>query len=140
MMVSGGGGGQSWTYAAGSGGGYKGVTTSTTNQSEVSHDKGYAFGQGQDAKGTASNDGVGGGGGGFYGGYMNNVGGKSSGSGGSGYIGNTLLTNKAMYCYNCSESSDESTKTITTTNVSETPTSKCAKIGNGYARITYIGE
>ena len=140
IMVSGGGGGQSWTNAAGSGGGYKGVTTSTTNQSEVSQDKGYAFGQGQDAKGTASNDGVGGGGGGFYGGYMNNVGGKSSGSGGSGYIGNTLLKNKSMYCYNCEESSEESTKTIKTIDVSEIPTSKYSKIGNGYARITYMGE
>ena len=140
IMVSGGGGGQSWTNAAGSGGGYKGVTTSTTNQSEVSQDKGYAFGKGQDAKGTASNDGVGGGGGGFYGGYMNNVGGKSSGSGGSGYIGNTLLKNKSMYCYNCEESSEESTKTIKTIDVSEIPTSKYSKIGNGYARITYMGE
>ena len=140
LVVSGGGGGQSWTYAAGSGGGYKGVTTSTTNQSEVLQDRGYAFGKGQDAKGTASNDGVGGGGGGFYGGYMNNVGGKSSGSGGSGYIGNTLLKNKSMYCYNCEESSEESTKTIKTIDVSEIPTSKYSKIGNGYARITYMGE
>ena len=140
LVVSGGGGGQSWTYTAGSGGGYKGVTTSTTNRSEVSQDRGYAFGKGQDAKETVSNDGVGGGGGGFYGGYMNNVGGKSSGSGGSGYIGNTLLKNKSMYCYNCEESSEESTKTIKTIDVSEIPTSKYAKIGNGYARITYMGE
>ena len=34
---------------------------------------------------------------------------------------NTLLTNKAMYCYNCQESTEESTKTISTACVSETP-------------------
>ncbi|HCY44879.1 MAG TPA: hypothetical protein DHU33_05585 [Firmicutes bacterium] len=60
--------------------------------------------------------------------------------GGSGYIGNSLLSNKAMYCYNCEESSEESTKTISTTCVEETPTVNCAKKGNGYARITYIGS
>ena len=91
------------------------------------------FGQGALAKSNLNgNKADWGGGGGFYGG--------STGAGGSGYIGNTLLTNKSMYCYNCEESSEESTKTIKTTNVSETPTSKYAKIGNGYARITYIGE
>ena len=93
-----------------------------------------SFGQGgnslEDVPGT-------GGGGGYYGG-----GGAihvQSSGGGSGYIGNTLLTNKAMYCYNCEESSEESTKTISTTCAEETPTSNCAKKGNGYARITYIG-
>lgn len=91
------------------------------------------FGQGALAKSNLNgNKADWGGGGGFYGG--------STGAGGSGYIGNTLLKNKSMYCYNCEESSEESTKTIKTTNVSETPTSKYAKIGNGYARITYIGE
>ena len=77
-----------------------------------------------------------GGGGGFYGG-----GGSvhvQSAGGGSGYIGNTLLTNKIMYCYNCEESNDESTKTISTTCNEETPTSYCAKKGNGYARITLV--
>ena len=71
---------------------------------------------------------------------MNKSGSKTSGSGGSGYIGNTLLKNKSMYCYNCEESSEESTKTIKTIDVSEIPTSKYSKIGNGYARITYMGE
>lgn len=58
--------------------------------------------------------------------------------GGSGYIGNQLLINKTMYCYNCEESSEESTKTISTTCTSETPTENCSKQGNGYARITLI--
>ena len=94
------------------------------------------FGVGGDG-GKTDADG-GGGGGGLYGG-----GGcpdNGTGGGGSGYIGNSLLTNKAMYCYNCEESSEESTKTISTTCAEETPTSNCAKKGNGYARITYIGN
>ena len=83
---------------------------------------------------TATN----GGGGGFYGG-----GGSlhvQSAGGGSGYIGNTLLTNKVMYCYNCTESSETSTKTISTTCHSENPTTNCAKEGNGFAKITFISK
>ena len=84
---------------------------------------------------------AGGGGGGWYGGFANTSEGHAScdsGGGGSGYIGNSLLTNKAMYCYNCEESNEESTKTISTTCSEETPTSYCAKKGNGYARITLV--
>ena len=77
-----------------------------------------------------------GGGGGFFGGNAGDL----VGAGGSSYIANPLLTNKSMYCYNCQESSEESTKTISTTCANETPTENCAKISNGYARITYIGE
>ena len=97
-----------------------------------------SFGQG----GTYNNSSVGprisgGGGSGFYGGSFGGDWG-SGGGGGSGYIGNSLLTEKSMYCYNCTESTEESTKTISTTCVSETPTENCAKSGNGYARITLI--
>ena len=45
-----------------------------------------------------------------------------------------------MYCYNCEESNEESTKTISTANVSEVPISNYAKIGNGYAKITLISK
>ena len=45
-----------------------------------------------------------------------------------------------MYCYNCEESTEKSTKTISTTCTSETPTENCSKQGNGYARITYLGN
>ncbi len=76
-----------------------------------------------------------GGGGGFYGGGSIEHG---PAGGGSGYIGNHLLKDKVMYCYNCEESSEESTKTISTTCNEETPTSYCAKKGNGYARITLV--
>jgi len=45
-----------------------------------------------------------------------------------------------MACFNCKTSNEESTKTISVTCASETPTEDCAKIGNGYARITYLGN
>ena len=140
LIVSGGGGGagiSNYPYncgAGGSGGGY--LSNSSVNLCldehigyGASNSSGYAFGIGE----LRSNGS--GGGGGYYGGH----GSISGAGGGSGYIGNLLLTNKAMYCYNCEESSEESTKTISTTCVEETATSNCAKKGNGYARITYIG-
>ena len=106
---------------------------------------GYKFGQGASADELKvnANQEVPGGGGGWYGGYaidLENIATFRWGfsGGGSGYIGNSLLTNKVMYCYNCEESNEESTKTISTTCNEETPTSYCAKKGNGYARITLV--
>ena len=108
------------------------VTTSGTIRTDLSGSFGQGGNQYEQCCGGA------GGGSGYYGG-----GGSArchgGGGGGSGYIGNSLLTNKVMYCYNCEESSEESTKTISTTCAEETPTENCAKKGNGYARITYIG-
>ena len=105
---------------------------------------GYSFGQG--ANGATTNNatgwsegGAGGGGSGFYGGksaLLNEDYSSKDGAGGSGYIGNSLLTQKSMYCYNCSESTDEATKTVSTTCVNAAATEICAKSGNGYARIT----
>ena len=89
------------------------------------------FGQG--GSGTTST----GGGGGFYGGSRS--GHIAPGGGGSGYIGNSLLTNKYMYCYNCATSDGTDTKTYTTTNVSSSPTRNYAKSGNGAVRITLTG-
>ena len=77
-----------------------------------------------------------GGGAGWYGGsgaYLN------SGSGGSGYIGYSALKDKYMTCFECEESNDTGTKTITNECVSNDPTSDCSKIGNGYVKITYLG-
>ena len=85
----------------------------------------------------------GGGGGGYYGGggtYVNSSG------GGSGYIGNEDLSDKVMYCYNCTEHTEETNPsdfnedwyTVSTENVSAIPTSGYAKIGNGYAKITFV--
>ena len=148
FIISGGGGGTAYEGEAsngGAGGGYKGNsgTTFRTDDWCKNHANQCFPGIGGSQKsqndndfgnGLPSGDGAGGGGG-YYGG---NGGSAVSGGGGSGYIGNSLLTNKVMYCYNCEESSEESTKTISTTCSEETPTSNCAKKGNGYARITLV--
>ena len=156
LIVSGGGGGFSMHSAfGGSGGGFIGGEVSSILACEIATSyiagatqiSGYKFGQGQPGINqnninSCGAEGRGGGGSGFYGGLSYNGEEKdadaSSGSGGSGYIGNSLLTNKVMYCYNCEESNEESTKTISTTCSEETPTSYCAKKGNGYARITLV--
>lgn len=149
LIVSGGGGGgdyyPSWSHAAtgASGGGFEGglgisnnngassvVTVSGTNGTQSS---GYAFGKGGT---TYTSDSAGGSGGGFYGGISNLY--HTTGGGGSGYIGNSLLTSKIMYCYECNTSNNESTKTVSTKNHSSSPISKYAKEGNGYAKITLV--
>ena len=89
------------------------------------------FGQG--ATGTSS---YGGGGGGYYGGASGQ---HNAGGGGSGYLSPTL-SNAAMYCYDCEESSEPATKTIKNNQVSENPEPMKSKIGNGYAKIIYISE
>ena len=165
LIVSGGGGGAGWHYKAyltnqkspynphsgGSGGGFVGSNGITEKDSLALGGTQSEYGANGNTNKVISNAGFGyggnysesqyasGGGGGLYGGgsaYTNG----SSGAGGSGYIGNSLLTEKSMYCYNCDESSDESSKTISTTCVSKTPLENCAKAGNGYARITLISK
>lgn len=137
LVVSGGGGGAfANAYASSqcssgvSAGGYKGKDGAGTGGTQLS---GYKFGIGQ----SSSYRHASGGGGGYYGGKVGTAY-NTLGGGGSGYIGNSLLTDKAMYCYSCTESSDESTKTISTTCHSATPTPNCAKEENGYAKITLI--
>ena len=152
LIVSGGGGAstyyEGWNGTGGNAGGYKAsagtrmridtgnYTTGTGGSQTVGGKTGSCGGNdGEFGLGGSISNWGGAGGGGFYGG-----GGTcgATGGGGSGYIGNTLLTNKSMYCYNCSESDEIPTKTISTTCVSSTPTENCAKQGNGYARITLI--
>ena len=165
LIVAGGGGGgtknNNANSAGGSGGGYKGnpgegtyfgnggtQTAGGIRANGGDTDNYASFGKGSNADPLYAANQVrwyaGGGGGGWYGGSGGSwsivVAKAGGGGGGSGYIGNALLKTKAMYCYNCEESDEESTKTISTTCVNETPTENCAKIGNGYARITYIGE
>ena len=146
LIVSSGGGGASYNsyssilqYIGGSGGGISGTIASGELGSSCisgTQTSGYAFGLG--GKYSSYVHGAAGGGSGYYGGYGNST--NSPGCGGSGYIGNTKLTDKVMYCYNCTESSEESSKTISTTNVSETPTENYAKKGNGYAKITLLNN
>lgn len=153
LIVSGGGGGAYYTSrtfygenARNSAGGHAGGFTgeSKTFADGGTQKSGYQFGIG--APYNTIQTAGGGGGAGWYGG--NHTLGEAStdssksfsltGAGGSGYIGNLNLTNKAMYCFNCATSNVESTKTISTTCTSATPTENCAKQGNGYARITLI--
>ena len=139
---------QSGGYA-GSGGGFAGGAATTTNLRPIiggTQTTGYSFGLGETSVAchyaVDGNWGNGGGGGGFYGGfasgYTTGAYTNGGGAGGSGYIGNSLLNEKTMYCYNCTESSETSTKTISTTCVNSNPIENCAKSGNGYARITLI--
>lgn len=155
ILVSGGGGGASnWQGAAtagynhlgGDAGGISGMkgTYSRTDRNYTctggtqtaagtgDHTTGNGFGLGAYAQALYGP----GSGAGYYGGGDS----ETSSCGGSGYIGNPLLVNKSMYCYNCTTSSEESTKTFTTTCHSANATENCAKEGNGYAIITYIGE
>ena len=158
LIVSGAGGGNSESHnSGGAGGGYIGnsgvgncyIATGGTQTSIGNRGDSDCVNAGFGAGGIAPNGnsksgtyGAGGGGAGYYGGGASSfTSGKNctaGGAGGSGYIGNSLLTNKVMYCYNCKESNDEETKTISTTNASEEPISEYAKQGNGYAKITPI--
>ena len=165
-IVAGGGGGvggYKWQkkWKVGSGGGIKGGTGETTwegayfrghggtqedagkfehnyyNLFEVNSHKGSnaEFGQGGSNGNSSGN--MSGGGGGLWGGaYCTNC--SGAGGGGSGYIGNSLLSEKHMAGYNVETSDDETTKTISTTKVSETSIEDYAKKGNGYAKITCI--
>ena len=163
LIVSGAGGGighnrvYGCLYKVGSGGGYRGMDS--TLRKDEGDNKNYQGGGGSqtsagniifagnllDTSVSQSNfygfGAFGHGGSSFGGGGAGYYGGSSSGyysGGGSGYIGNSLLTNKAMYCYNCEESSEESTKTVSTTCTNSNPTENCSKQGNGYARITLV--
>ena len=63
-----------------------------------------------------------------------------SGGAGSGYIGNSLVSNKKMVGYNVPTSSDESTKTESVDEASESPVSGKPKIGNGHAKIKFLRD
>ena len=126
LIVAGGGDGYCHDTTGGSGGGISGGGSNPGTQTS-----GNAFGVGAGVSSGCCMRG--GGGGGYYGGSHSD---NAPGSGGSGYIGNSLLTDKYMYCYNCKTSTATATKTNTTTNVSSTPTANYAKSGAGAAKIT----
>ena len=168
LIVSGGGGGYGCWAFAGHGGGFAGTNSGSDDEyngrSAGSHSiggnqtTGFAFGLGGNGGigingDTCGSEGKGGGGGGFYGGYAYTQTGAYSddaGAGGSSYIANQNLNNKAMYCYDCEEDLENiDTYTISTTGdnkdenicpdgYSSDPVSKCAKSGNGYIKITYV--
>lgn len=152
LIVAGGGGGGNFcnTQNHGHGGDAGGVAGNAAyNLGTDANNNSYGLGGTQKSYGCSSqNENCGtfgngfstniygvGAGGGFYGGGGSQLNGAG---GGSGYIGNSLLTNKVMYCYNCLESNNKEEKTISTTCNEETPTNNCAKKGNGYDRITLV--
>lgn len=157
IIVAGGGGGTGTGGRGGIGGGFQAVTgLDSVNASASAAFYGTAgtqtsggymiqkstcgvgsFGQGADY--CNLNYGGAGGGGGYYGGG-GSARGHAGGGGGSGYIGNANLKNKAMYCYGCTESSDESTKTINISDASSYPVAFHVKKNNGYARISLINN
>ena len=165
LIVAGGGGGSDNLYGSynsddgtgGSGGGYIGdagradstrSSRSRVNESSMGGTQtvGFSFGKGEDANTCYD---YGGGGGGFYGGF------QSVGScpghtdwgagGGSGYIASSRLIStstitKHMASFeNPNTSTDNNLKTDNVTCVDSDVVVDCGKIGNGYARITYLG-
>ncbi|MBO4601395.1 MAG: prepilin-type N-terminal cleavage/methylation domain-containing protein [Bacilli bacterium] len=157
VAAGGGGGGTNGAANGGAGGGIRGVNGINTNagsqggyvgtgasQTEAGYNATHtaqkgSFGQGANYYPTVDSNNVAlggaGGGGGLYGG-----GGScrthAGAGGGSSYIGNSDLSNAAVYCYNCVTSSNENTKTIVTTTVENQPVSRAAKMGNGYVKIS----
>ncbi len=152
LIVAGGGGGGGYydslcseSEAGGSGGGFSGNKTSGADAGTQTG--GNAFGVGQNGRtgkvvtGQCDSEGNGGGGGGYYGGKSNQSTGQGTntgGSGGSGYIGNSLLSNKYMYCYKCTTSDATATKTYSTEATTEGLDAKKARKGSGAARIKLI--
>ena len=152
LIVAGGGGGRdTGTHIDGSGGGYIGSTGASYKNSiagggggtQTGAGTGGGFGYGGNAT-NSGNDYGGAGGGGYYGGGRSAAN-AGDGGGGSGFINShRLISNqsleKHMSCYNCATSDDEHTKTISNTCTSIEPTEDCSKQGNGYAKITYLGN
>ena len=147
VIVAGGGGGHCYgqgssmptnydiTYSYGGGttggSGYSGGAGGTQTS-------GYAFGVG----GSGTSDGYGGAGGGWYGGYINSSTWYGTG-GGSGYVYTSstaanypsgCLLNSSYYLTNAS------TVAGNTSFISPTGTNETGHTGNGYARITYLGN
>lgn len=167
LIVAGGGGGSdgiplNQVGNAGNGGGYMGlgsffnvdgVSLSHANAGtqtaggiiapNASDKRNGFFGKGGDSTCNVNSNGTitdcgGAGGGGWYGGSgTDNQ--TLTAAGGSGYIGSALLSNKHMYGFNVPTSTEPSTYTISGECSNVSAKSDCAKIGNGYARITYLG-
>ena len=132
-------------------------TTVVWTVNGATQNSGYAFGKGQDGRNSTGGgyacNGTSGGGGGWYGGDTINKNGQFSGlwgTGGSGYIGNSSLSNKAMYMYNrnpyhaatgtdsCTASTATNTKTVCVTTAAHAQ-ANAANSGNGYAKISWVG-
>ena len=168
LIVAGGGGGANadtdktgYNTNGGNGGGYIGGSTSQIEDSCTSSCTKYNYPSGGTqenggisitnwstgttsttqyvgtfGQGATGNSNYGGGGGGYFGGASGQ---HNAGAGGSGYL-NPILSNAAMYCYDCPSNDTPSIKTISNGLASENPEPMYSKIGNGYAKITRISD
>lgn len=155
IIVAGGGGGVAYldsdskTTSKGHGGGAAGRTAKgyDSNGNPYEADGGVQTGIGSAGStnggaasfgkgGTRGTSGTPGGGGGWYGGNSNTY----AAGGGSGYIGSSFLKDKVMYCYDCWESNNVDTLTISVTNVDDVATSRYAKEGDGAAKISLVAH
>ncbi len=142
------------TYYATGGNQYiSGTSGNSYGNDLISNFVNASFGKGGDYNATYGCSNGSGGGAGYYGGGAAAF---APGAGGSSYISNSSLTDKSMYCYDCEESLDLTKPEIFTVSTtgdsnykdtlncpngySENPVSKCAKKGDGYARITLISK
>ena len=139
VIVSGGGAGGSYSGTSGSGGGFNGGADSEGNIRST-QTTGYALGKGVSSTLNGCGCNIAAGGGGYYGGASASRCNPYSGNGGSGFINYPQLKNAHMYGYNVNTSDDASTKTLSGTNVSDDPEKDTAKRGDGFAKITYLGE
>ena len=137
LIVAGGGGGAGAYGSPGSGGGINGgENPKSVKASQVN---GYAFGQGENTI-SACGCHTAGAGGGYYGASHTDNCGCPSAGGGSGFINYSGMSSAHMYGYNVDTSDEVGSVTLSGTNKSETPTADYAKIGDGYAKITYLGS
>lgn len=142
------------TWGAGRGGAYCGLGASQTagngnghgvNSSSINYSVGLGyFGHGGEYPSAIECCGNSGGGAGWYGGGAS-LRGHGGGGGGSSYIGSSSLVSgagitKHMTCFECTTSSDNNARTNSNSNVSGTATADYSKSGNGYAKITYLGD
>ena len=142
------------TWGAGRGGAYCGLGANQTagngnghgvNSSSINYSVGLGyFGHGGEHSSAIECCGNSGGGAGWYGGGAS-LRGHGGGGGGSSYIGSSDLVSgagvtKHMTCFECTTSSDNNARTNSNSNVSGTATADYSKTGNGYAKITYLGD
>ena len=139
------------TWPTGRGGAYCGLGASQASGGTHGVGNGNApafgvgiFGHGGEHSSAIECCGNSGGGAGWYGGGAS-LRGHGGAGGGSSYIGSSSLVSgagitKHMTCFECTTSSDNNTKTNSNSNVSGTATIDYSKSGNGYAKITYLGE
>ncbi|MBO4601123.1 MAG: prepilin-type N-terminal cleavage/methylation domain-containing protein [Bacilli bacterium] len=161
LLVAAGGGGGSATQGNAKGGSAGGITGNTglnactTNESGTgatqssggyttsNPDNSGTFGNG--ARFLSPTYGGAGGGGGLYGGGSSGKACAGAG-GGTSYIGSGYVSDGLMICINTSTNCTTSTSPLTKTvavaasEATREPTPKKMKIGNGYAKVTYVGR